>query len=62
MAQAARADMLRRSGRYADAVVCYIEAARMADNAVVQMFLNRRIGEMHTLLGATGHGDARRHG
>jgi RNA polymerase sigma-70 factor (ECF subfamily) len=62
MAQAARADMLRRSGRYGDAVVCYIEATRTADNAVVQAFLARRIGEMRTVLPVAGDGKVRRSG
>ncbi len=43
---AARADLLRRCGRYTEAADAYREAARLTGNGVVQAFLNRRIVEM----------------
>jgi RNA polymerase sigma-70 factor (ECF subfamily) len=46
MVPAARADMLRRCGRYSEAAAEYQSAAQLSNNGVIQAFLNRRIAEM----------------
>lgn len=43
---AARADLLRRSGRAPEALEAYRRARTLADNAVVARYLDRRIGEL----------------
>lgn len=50
MAPAARADLLRRCGRYAEAADAYRDAARLTKNGVVQAFFNGRIIEMRQAL------------
>ena len=43
---AARADLLRRLGRFADAAVAYHEALRLVSNDAERRFLQRRLGEV----------------
>lgn len=59
MVPAARADMLRRLGRFREAENAYAEAFRLSDNGVVQAFLNRRIGEMRARVTGTKQRPAR---
>jgi len=59
MVPIARADMLRRLGRFSEAERAYAEAVRLSDNGVVQAFLNRRIGEMRARMTESGHRPAR---
>ncbi|MCA9904849.1 MAG: RNA polymerase subunit sigma-24, partial [Anaerolineae bacterium] len=47
---AARADLLRRSARYADALVAYRSALELCQNAVECTFLERRIAEVSALI------------
>lgn len=43
---AIKADLLRRSGRFAEAAGCYEEALRLTDNEVERAFLAERLAEM----------------
>ena len=45
---AARADMLRRAGRYKDAAASYRAALRLCQNRIEQRFLQRRLAEVTT--------------
>jgi RNA polymerase sigma-70 factor (ECF subfamily) len=42
----ARADLLRRLGRYHDAATCYAEAIALVDNAAERVYLQRRLAEV----------------
>jgi RNA polymerase sigma-70 factor (ECF subfamily) len=46
----ARADLLRRTGRLAEALVSYERALALASNPSERRFLERRVGEVRTLL------------
>ena len=48
---AARADLLRRLGRFAEAEAAYLQARALAGNATDQRFLDRRISEVGAVLG-----------
>jgi RNA polymerase sigma-70 factor, ECF subfamily len=47
---AARADLLRRAGRPAEAMASYREALRLCQNRIERRFLQRRITELETQL------------
>jgi RNA polymerase sigma-70 factor, ECF subfamily len=47
---AARADLLRRLGRFGDAEAAYLQARALAGNAADQRFLDRRIAEVRATL------------
>ncbi len=46
---AARADLLRRAGRRAEAATAYIRALELCQNATERRFLQRRLTEMAAL-------------
>jgi RNA polymerase sigma-70 factor, ECF subfamily len=43
---AARADLLRRAGRWAEATVAYRAALALVDNEIERAYLARRLGEV----------------
>jgi RNA polymerase sigma-70 factor, ECF subfamily len=59
---AARADLLRRAGRFDEAAVSYRRAIALAGNDAEQRFLERRLGEVGGAVGAGGGRPPRRAG
>jgi RNA polymerase sigma-70 factor (ECF subfamily) len=49
-----RADLLRRSGRITEASTAYRQARDLTANATEQMFLDRRLAELRSMLDVTG--------